>query len=96
MSYHTALVDYTNKLNSAIESMDVEKIVSICQQAVALIKQHEPMTLADKDVVTEFTKSHAVAETLLKEVRERLLLEAGRSKNARKGIQKYKGVSSNV
>lgn len=96
MSYHAELADYTDKLNQAIEAIAVEDIVDICRSATALIKKNEPLTLEDQDIVTQFAKSHAAAESLVKEVRDKLVVEAGRSKNARKGIKKYKGVSNNV
>ncbi|TBR38284.1 hypothetical protein CBF23_012325 [Marinomonas agarivorans] len=96
MSYHAELSDYTQQLSSAIEEMDIEKIMSVCQQAVSLIRSNEPVTLADQQPIMEFADKHAVAESLVKEVRDRLSLEVGRSKNARKGIQKYRGVSGNV
>jgi len=95
MDYHTALVDYTNKLNSAIESIDIATIELICRDAVLLIRENEPLKSNDMDVVNQFTNSHMVAESLVKQVRDQLRLEMGRSKNARKGIKQYKGISSN-
>lgn len=96
MTYHATLENYTNELNEAIELVDIEKVERVCREAIALIKKNEPLQESDRGLVEKFANSHSLAESLLINIKNKLVTEAGRSKHARKGIKQYKGVSSNV
>lgn len=96
MNYHDTLSDYTEKLNKAIELIDIELIQQVCRDGVALIRDNEPLNVVDIDLVEAFTNSHNRAEKLFQKIKDELIAETSRSKHARKGIKQYKGVSNNV
>lgn len=96
MSFYAALKVYTEQLIQAVEAADVETITKVCRDGTQLVRDNTPLTEKDVKVVSQFTEAHTLAESTVKQVRDKLSLDVGKATNARKGIKRYKGVSGNV
>ena len=96
MEYHKALESLSLELDSAIEQVDLTLMLSLCQQGIALIKDNEPPQKEDLDVLRQFQIRHDKTQQILLQSRDKLKEAIGKSKHARKSINQYKGVSSNV
>ena len=96
MEYHQALEAISLQIDIAIEQVDIPLVLSLCQQGIELIKENEPAQKKDLPTLQQFHKSHSNAQNMLTQARDKIKSALSKSKHARKSINKYKGISSNV
>lgn len=96
MEYHQALEDISFKIDAAIALVDIPLVLSLCQQGIKLVQDNEPPQKKDLPLLSQFQQSHSNAQEFITQARDKLKGALSKSKHARKGIKKYKGISSNV